>query len=149
MQPSLLTDPNSNRSEVAFDTLEMVVGTAIMGKALLAPVQGDSLAGFNADLDEATLLAHLENPLVDPHAIVQRATTRLVYDLFAYARTKEQPDPQPAVVYALVRETHEADLIAGAKPRSNILSPILMVSAGRYRRRFRRSPDHLSKAVRR
>ena len=84
----MLTDPNGNRSEAAFDTLGMVVGTAVMGKALPAPVEGDSLAGFNADLIEATVLAHLENPLADPHAILQRATTRLVYDLFAYYRTK-------------------------------------------------------------
>ena len=38
LQPSLLTDPNGNRSEAAFDTLGMVVGTAVMGKALPAPV---------------------------------------------------------------------------------------------------------------
>ncbi len=41
LQPSLLTDPNGNRSEVAFDTLGMVVGTAVMGKALPAPVKDD------------------------------------------------------------------------------------------------------------
>ena len=27
-----MTDPNGNRSEVAFDALGMVVGTAVMGK---------------------------------------------------------------------------------------------------------------------
>ena len=32
LQPRLMTDPNGNRSEVAFDTLGMVVGTAVMGK---------------------------------------------------------------------------------------------------------------------
>ena len=53
LQPSLLTDPNRNRTEVAFDTLGMVVGTAVMGKALPAPVKGDSLAGFDADLDRS------------------------------------------------------------------------------------------------
>ena len=40
---------------------------------------------------------------------LQRATTRLVYDLFAYQRTPNDPQPQPATVYTLVRETHEAD----------------------------------------
>lgn len=32
LQPKLLTDPNGNQTEVAFDALGMVVGTAIMGK---------------------------------------------------------------------------------------------------------------------
>jgi RHS repeat-associated protein len=115
LQPSLLTDPNANRSEAAFDTLGMVVGMAVMGKETES--KGDSLEGFNADPDEATLLAHLENPLADPHAILQRATTRLVYDLFAYQRTKDQPEPQPAVAYALARETHDADLATGEQTK--------------------------------
>jgi RHS repeat-associated protein len=117
LQPSSLTDPNGNRSEAAFDTLGMVVGTAVMGKALPAPVEGDTLAGFNADLDEATLLRHLNSPLADPHAILQGATTRLVYDIFAYHRTKDQLEAGPAVAYALVRETHEADLAEGAQTK--------------------------------
>jgi len=109
LQPKLVTDPNRNRTEVTFDTLGMVVGTAVMGKPLPAPVEGDSLDGFVADLSEAVILDHLANPLTDPHAILGRATTRLVYDLFAYQRTKNQPDPQPAVVYTLIRETHDSD----------------------------------------
>ncbi|MCL6542211.1 MAG: FG-GAP-like repeat-containing protein [Roseiflexus sp.] len=108
LQPWLVSDPNRNRSAVAFDTLGMVVGTAVMGK----PEEnlGDSLAGFEADLDETAILAHLQNPLANPHALLQKATTRLVYDLFAYFRTKNAPNPQPAVVYTLARETHDSDL---------------------------------------
>ena len=51
LQPRLVSDPNRNQTEVAFDTLGMVVGTAVMGKPLPAAVEGDSLAGFVADLD--------------------------------------------------------------------------------------------------
>ena len=58
------------------------------------------------------MLAHLDEPLTDPHAILQRASTRLVYDLFAYQRTRDLAQPQPAVVYAMARETHDADLSA-------------------------------------
>ena len=72
LQPRLMTDPNGNRSEVAFDALGMVVGTAVMGKA--SEAKGDSLLGFIADLDEATALAHLDDPFADPHAILQRAS---------------------------------------------------------------------------
>lgn len=111
LQPRRMMDPNRNRTEVAFDILGMVVGTAVMGK----PEEnlGDSLDGFNANLTDAEINDHLANPHADPHAILGRATTRLVYDLFAYQRGKEQPEPQPAVVYTLARETHDADLEVG------------------------------------
>jgi RHS repeat-associated protein len=117
LQPRLMTEPNRNRTAAAFDALGMVVGTAVMGKPPPAPVEGGSLDDFNADLTEADALDHLANPLADPHAILGRATTRLVYDLFAYQRTKDQPDPQPAVVYTLARETHEADLEDGEQTK--------------------------------
>ncbi len=115
LQPRLVMDPNRNRIAVAFDTLGMVVGTAVMGK----PEEnlGDSLAGFEVDLAEVVILGHINHPLDDPHVILQHATTRLVYDLFAYQRTKNLNKPQSAVVYAIVRETHEADLNAGQQTR--------------------------------
>jgi RHS repeat-associated protein len=115
LQPRRLMDPNRNRSQVAFDALGMVVGTAVMGK----PEEnlGDSLDGFLADLNQAEILDHLANPLADPHAILGRATTRLVYDLFAYRRTRDDPDPEPAAVYTLARETHDADLGPGEQSK--------------------------------
>ena len=108
LQPSLVMDPNRNRTHVALDALGMVAGTAVMGEP--GEQLGDSLDGFTTDLTEAVTLDHLTNPLADPDVILGRATTRLVYDLFAYQRTKDRPDPQPAVVYTLARETHDADL---------------------------------------
>jgi RHS repeat-associated protein len=111
LQPRLMMDSNRNRTAAAFDALGMVAGTAVMGKPLPAPVEGDSLDGFEADLTEAVLLEHLANPLTDPQSILRRATTRLVHDLFAYQRTKGLPNPQPAVVHTLTRETHDSDPI--------------------------------------
>lgn len=108
LQPWLVSDPNRNRSAVAFDALGMVVGTAVMGKP--EETLGDSLEDFVAELDETTVLNHLHNPLAGPHSILGRATTRLMYDFFAYQRTKDSANPQPAVVYTLARETHESDL---------------------------------------
>ena len=110
-----MTEANRNRSEVAFDALGMVVGTAVMGK----PGQhaGDSLDGFDADLNEATILEHFADPLRHPLAILQHATTRLVYDLFAYDRTRERTQPEPVAVYTLARETHVADLHPGRQTK--------------------------------
>jgi RHS repeat-associated protein len=108
LQPQLVMDPNRNRSAVIFDALGLIVGTAMMGKP--EESLGDLLDGFIADLPDAVVQDHLTNPLVDPHAILQEATTRLVYDLSAYQRTQAQPNPQAAVIYTLARETHSADL---------------------------------------
>ncbi|HWN69890.1 MAG TPA: toxin TcdB middle/C-terminal domain-containing protein, partial [Haliangium sp.] len=118
LQPCVVMDPNRNRAAVAFDALGMVVGTAVMGK----PEErlGDSLEGFEPDPAEATIVAHLEEPLARPHDILGRATTRLVYDLFAYQRSQiadGDVQPQPAVVYTLARETHDADLAPGQQTK--------------------------------
>jgi RHS repeat-associated protein len=115
LSPRLITDINGNRSEVAFDALGMVAGTAVMGKE--GHNEGDSLEGFVADLSESVLLAHIREPLHDPHDILGRATTRLVYDLFAFERTRARSQPEPAVVYLLARETHDSDLDAGQQTR--------------------------------
>jgi RHS repeat-associated protein len=111
LAPRRMTDANRNRAEVAFDALGMVVGSAVMGKR--GQHTGDSLDGFEADLDEATILEHLAHPLRHPHAILKIATTRVVYDLFVYARTRASTHPKPATACILARETHAADLRPG------------------------------------
>ena len=115
LQPWRVMDPNRNRIRVAFDALGMVVGTAVMGKP--EENMGDSLDGFVADLTETATLDHLADPLADPHALLGQASTRLVYDLFAYQRTKDTADPQPVAVYTLARETHHADLAPAQQTR--------------------------------
>jgi RHS repeat-associated protein len=113
LQPRLVSDPNCNQTEVAFDTLGMVVGTAAMGKPLPAPVEGDSLTGFVADLTQAQLDAFFDAP--DPNtsaqALLQGATTHIVYDLDCFRRTQQAKpnDPtqwQPPCAAKLARETH-------------------------------------------
>lgn len=111
LQPSLVSDPNRNRTEVAFDTLGMVVGIAVMGKPL--PMEGDTLTGFVADLTQAQIDAFLD--AADPHAtapgLLGDATTRIVYDVDIFRRTRQaHPDEptmwQPACVATIARETH-------------------------------------------
>ncbi len=113
LQPRLVSDPNCNQTEVAFDTLGMVVGTAVMGKPLPAPVEGDTLTGFVADLAQAQLDGFFE--AADPHVtapgLLRDATTRIVYDLDRFRRTRQTSpkDPtkwQPACAATLARETH-------------------------------------------
>ena len=117
LQPALVMDPNRNRSAFAFDALGMVVGIATMGKPEDNPRQGDLLDGFDPDLTDAVIGAHLQNPLADPYSILKQATSCLIYNLFAYSRTKGQSNPQPPVVYTLVRETHNADLVPGQQTK--------------------------------
>jgi RHS repeat-associated protein len=113
LQPRLVSDPNRNQTEVAFDALGLVVGIAVMGKPLPAVAEGDSLAGFNADLTNAQLsgLFDATNPHVAAPGLLQSATTRTVYDLDRFQRTQQaHPDDptqwQPACSAMLARETH-------------------------------------------
>lgn len=115
MQAWLIVDPNDNRSAVAFDALGMVVGTVVMGK--YGEIKGDSLEGFETDLDDGTIQAHILEPLNNPHEVLNRATTRLVYDLHRYSRTCDTENPQPNVVYTISRETHDADLETGQQTK--------------------------------
>lgn len=113
LQPRLVSDPNRNQTEVAFDTLGMVVGTAVMGKPQPAPVEGDTLNGFVTDLTQAQLDGFFD--AADPHvtaaALLKEATTRILYDLDRFRRTRQanpdKPDKwQPACAATLARETH-------------------------------------------
>ena len=113
LQPRRLSDPNRNRTEVAYDALGLVVGTAVMGKPAPAPAEGDTLAGFVADLTQAQLYAWFAaaDPVAGAAALLQGATTRIVYDLHRFQRTRRAnpTDPsrwEPAGTATLARETH-------------------------------------------
>ncbi len=111
LAPKLIIDANRNRTAASFDALGMLVGTALMGKE--GDGEGDSLDGFIANLSEPAVLEHVRHPLRHPWDILRGATTRFVYDLFAFVRTRSDPQPQPAVSYAMAREAHLSDLAPG------------------------------------
>jgi RHS repeat-associated protein len=113
--PFRTTDPNGNRVEAALDALGFVVGTASTGK--VTESLGDSLAGFEPDPDEATIQAHFADPTANPAALVGDATTRTLYDLFAYRRTRADAQPAPAALCTISRETHISDLATGETSR--------------------------------
>lgn len=113
LQPRLVSDPNRNRTEVAFDTLGLVVATAVMGKQLPAPVEGDGLSGLVADLTQAQLDAFFDavDPLTEASGLLRDATTRVIYDLDRFLRTRranrdDSTQWQPACAATLARETH-------------------------------------------
>lgn len=116
LQPSMVTDPNGNRSRAAFDALGLAVGTAVQGK--VSETLGDNLDGFQADLPLETIRRHLDDPLGlapdadSPHAIVGNASSRFVYDLDRF-----RDFGQPPVAYSITRETHAADLAPGEQTR--------------------------------
>lgn len=116
LQPRLVSEPNRNQSEVAFDALGMVVGTAVMGKPSPAPAQGDSLAAFAADLTQSRIDAFHDgaDPRAGAAALLQDATTRIVYDIGRFQRSRRAHPDDPtqwlaACSATLARETHAAD----------------------------------------
>ena len=142
LQARLVSDPNRNRTEVAFDTLGMVVGTAVMGKPLPAAAEGDSLAGFVTDLTQAQLDGFFD--AADPHAaaatLLDGATTRIVYDLDRFQRT-QQANPneptkwQPACADTLARETHVSRPLPPQGLKIQLSFSYSDGSAARFRRR--------------
>ena len=120
LQPRLITDANGNRSQVAFDALGLVVGTAVMGKA--TEQQGDRLDSiFEIDLEPAEIQAFFDaasdataqQPTAA--ALLGAATTRIVYDLGRFVRLG-----QPAFAATLARETHVSDLGPSDDPRVQV-----------------------------
>jgi len=118
LQPQVVRDANGNRAAVAFDALGLVAGSATMGKAAPAPQEGDSLAGFVADLTSAQIDGF--HDAADPHtvaaALLGGATTRIVYDLDRFRRSRfaAPDDPSawsPTYTATVARETHVSDAL--------------------------------------
>jgi len=102
LQPSLVTDPNRNRTAAVFDALAMVVATATMGKA--GENQGDVPENLDADPPLMDLQAFIADPQTHAKSLLGNATSRIVYDLGRYKRVN-----QPPLAAKLVRETHFHD----------------------------------------
>ena len=116
LQPALLTDPNGNRSQVAFDGLGLTAGLAAMGKA--TETLGDSLAGFTPDLTQSDIDQFFANPLASSATLLGNASSRIVYDIGRYARNPGTPTPVFAATVA--RETHVSDLTEGQSSKLQV-----------------------------
>jgi RHS repeat-associated protein len=119
LAPRLMIDPNSNRSEVAYDALGMIAGTAVMGKENEPDgnPKGDLLDGFEPNLTQNQLETFINKPreagpssnesvaTAIVYELLGKATTRNVYDLDRYRRLNEPP-----FAATIARETHVSDL---------------------------------------
>lgn len=102
LQAATITDPNDNRTAVAFDALGLVVATALMGKA--TRVEGDRLANLDADPSLSDLQAFVADPHAQASTLLATSTTRIVYDVDRFRRCG-----QPAFAATIARETHYAE----------------------------------------
>ena len=115
LKPRLTMDPNRNCAAVAYDMLGFVVGTAVMGKPEDASAQGDLLdASFDPDLGSSDVDLFYAAPLGQAAGALANATTRIIYDLDRYhrSRTANPTDPtkwEATFAATLARETHAAD----------------------------------------
>lgn len=137
LQPFLVSDPNRNRTAVAFDILGRIAGTAIMGKP--GEHRGDTLDGFDPDPPDRAVRAYFGDPFEHAHRLLGRATTRVLYDLDAYRRSQDRAQPEPSGVALLARETHDSDLASG---QSTLIQRSFTYSDG-----FAREVQHKSQAA--
>lgn len=75
-----------------------------------ASVEAKSL---DADLSELELQGYLADPLGDAPTLLGTATTRFVYDVNAFMRSRGTPQPLPMAIGTIRRVTHVSDLYGG------------------------------------
>ena len=111
LRPRVVTDANGNPTAGAYDALGMLAGTAVMDAS---ETQGDTLAGFDAELTEAERAAFAAGPVAAAAGLLVGASTRILYDLHRFRRTRAAApgDPaawQPVLAASLTRETHASE----------------------------------------
>ena len=102
LAPALVTDANLNRTAVSFDVLARVDATAVMGKA--DQPTGDAVPAD--DINAAGVAAFWADPYGRAPPVLGDATTRTLYDVDAFSRTRDDLDPQPPAVATIAREHH-------------------------------------------
>ena len=125
LQPAKTTDANGNRSEAAFDTLGLVVGTAVRGKATEG--LGDSLSQFSADLTAGPgrrLPRRSRRVRPRPSSPRRRRGSSTTWTASAATR-------QPIVAAAISRATHAGDPCPARRCRLDLSCATPTASAAR------------------
>lgn len=119
LQPKLVTDANGNRTAVAYDTLGMITGTAVMGKS--GENKGDLLTDFKEDLEQGEVDAFFANPKGDiASSLLGTATTRVIYDVNRFTAAAGLESMKPVYAATISRETHVSDLLPGQQSKLSI-----------------------------
>jgi RHS repeat-associated protein len=133
--PRKMKDANDNYSAVVFDTLGLPVGLAIMGKRLPNDLteSGDTLEGFQADLNPAEVISFFSEAYVPQKAAtwLGNATACSVYsfgeqrinNVLTYAQ-------HPACVCSMMREQHVTLLAASGEALKDHLQTVFEYSDG-------------------
>lgn len=100
LQPWRTIDPNGVRSELAFDTLGMIVASATSGH----DGEGDRIDGLATDLGPAIWDAFFAAPRPADRGLLGASSTRIVYDVHRFARSGE-----PNYTAVLAREVHASE----------------------------------------
>lgn len=100
LQPDEVTSPNGHVAQAAYDALGRLAGTALRSRT----GEGDTLTGFEADPPAADIAAFLSNPRTRARALLGNASTRLIYDLHAFAQRRS-----PVFHVTVAREQHASE----------------------------------------
>ncbi|KAJ4032988.1 hypothetical protein NW756_014037 [Fusarium oxysporum] len=111
LKPVLVADFNRNQTAIRYDALGLLAGTALMGKP--EESLGDNLDTFTATLSEDAVRSFVRSPGASASTLLGGATNRVVYDLFAYFRTRDSDSPQPSLAATIAREVHASDAATG------------------------------------
>lgn len=111
LKPVLVSDFNRNRTAGRYDALGLLAGTALMGKP--EESLGDALVTFTVTLSDDAVARFVANPEASARTLLDSATNRIVYDLFAYFRTIDSENPQPSLAATIAREIHASDAATG------------------------------------
>ncbi|KAH7348974.1 hypothetical protein BKA65DRAFT_584937 [Rhexocercosporidium sp. MPI-PUGE-AT-0058] len=106
LKPRLVTNMNRNQTAVCYDAFGREIPRAAMGKA--EEKVGDSIADIIEDCTMGDILTYLDNPMVGSERFPGSASSRVLFDAFAYYRTKDTHNPSPARAYVMQRTEHSS-----------------------------------------
>ena len=115
LEPAEIIDENDNHAQFLFDPLGNVVITSEFGKTDGRPEGDEQLSAYVRRTD-----ATFADVVMRPHWYLQKATTFIFYDLFAWMDRRV-----PASAVELSRFTHVSDLLPGEE--SAILTEVTYI----------------------
>ncbi|KAK0651019.1 virulence plasmid 65kDa B protein-domain-containing protein, partial [Cercophora newfieldiana] len=120
LQPHQVTDQNGNQTLVAFDVFGQCVGGAAIGKPLPELGTGDSLDGFQPNMDPQTVLGLLSDPASLSALVLGKCTSVSFSGPPTRASGKGASGWNPGFSIFVARNTHVARLEEGEQPQIQV-----------------------------